>query len=143
VDWKELGTSIIEGIKKGIVDAAKSLAKAAADAAKKALEAAKSFLRGHSPSERARDEIGLSFGEGFRLGILDAIPGIQAAAAAAASAALGAVPAAPLVLAASAAGSGIVNNNATNVTVNAAYSQVQSPASVGYDVRAALAAATL
>lgn len=51
IDWASVGTAIIEGIKNGIVAAAKGLAAAAVAAAGAALEAVKGFLGISSPSK--------------------------------------------------------------------------------------------
>jgi len=68
-DWLQLGTDIVDGIGKGIVDAAGNLAKKAAEAAAAALKAAKEFLGIESPSKLAAKEIGEPFGEGVGVGI--------------------------------------------------------------------------
>ncbi len=69
VDWKGIGKNIIEGIKSGVISAAKGLANAAAKAAKDALNAAKNALGIGSPSKVAAEQIGVPFIEGIGVGV--------------------------------------------------------------------------
>ena len=69
IDWWSVGRSVIDGITRGVMDTARSLARAAADAARAALDAAKSALGISSPSKVFRDEVGLQIGAGFAEGI--------------------------------------------------------------------------
>lgn len=69
VDWKGIGKNIIEGIKNGVISAAKSLANAAAKAARDALNAAKAALGIGSPSKVAAEQIGVPFIEGIGVGV--------------------------------------------------------------------------
>lgn len=68
VNWGELGSNIISGIKDGVVNAAKNLASAVADAAKSALDAAKEALGIHSPSRVFRDQVGKQMAAGQLIG---------------------------------------------------------------------------
>lgn len=68
INWGELGTNIIAGIKDGVISAAQSLAQAVADAARAALDAAKSALGIHSPSRVFRDEVGKQMAAGMAIG---------------------------------------------------------------------------
>ena len=68
VNWGELGSNIISGIKDGVVNAAKNLASAVADAAKNALNAAKEALGIHSPSRVFRDQVGKQMAAGQLIG---------------------------------------------------------------------------
>lgn len=69
IDWWSVGRSVIDGITRGVMDTARSLARAAAEAARAALDAAKSALGISSPSKVFRDEVGLMIGAGFAEGI--------------------------------------------------------------------------
>ncbi len=71
VDWGALGSQLVQGIASGIRNGAGAIMGAAREAASNALQSAKDFLKIHSPSRRARDEIGKQFGAGFALGIDD------------------------------------------------------------------------
>jgi hypothetical protein len=79
LDWGEIGKQIINGIKQGIIDAAKALATAVVEAAKAALNAAKSFLGIKSPSTVFRGQVGAMIGAGMALGITDKIPAVNSA----------------------------------------------------------------
>lgn len=68
VNWADLGSNIISGIKDGVVNAAKNLASAVADAAKSALDAAKEALGIHSPSRVFRDQVGKQMAAGQLIG---------------------------------------------------------------------------
>lgn len=69
VDWGSVGMNIIKGIGSGIASAAGSLVDAAVNAAKSAIDTVKGWLGIHSPSTRARDEVGRMIGEGMAIGI--------------------------------------------------------------------------
>ena len=69
IDWKSVGTAIIQGIAKGISNGVNSIVKAAKDAAKKALDAAKKALGIKSPSRVFRDQVGKMIDEGLAVGI--------------------------------------------------------------------------
>lgn len=69
IDWWSVGRSVIDGITRGVMDTARSLARAAAEAARTALDAAKSALGISSPSRVFRDEVGLQIGAGLAEGI--------------------------------------------------------------------------
>lgn len=68
VNWGELGTNIIAGIKNGVVNAAKELASSVAEAAKGALDSAKRALGIHSPSTVFRDQVGKQMAAGTAIG---------------------------------------------------------------------------
>ena len=69
--WLEIGGNILSGIMSGITHSIGDLARAAADAARSALEAAKHALGIHSPSRKARDEVGKPFAQGMAVGVED------------------------------------------------------------------------
>jgi septal ring factor EnvC (AmiA/AmiB activator) len=77
--WKAVGEAIIDGIKEGVLNAAKRLARAVVDAAKAALDAAKKFLGVKSPSTVFRDQVGLMIGAGMAEGIKDSSSLVDAA----------------------------------------------------------------
>jgi hypothetical protein len=79
--WKEIGEAIIDGIKEGVVNAAKRLADSVVDAAKSALNAAKKFLGINSPSRLFRDQVGLMIGTGIAAGIDQSSSQVNAAMA--------------------------------------------------------------
>jgi len=68
-----LGAALIDGIKSGVVNAARGLAQAAADAAKAALDAAKAALGIRSPSRVAAREVGLPLAEGILRGLTEGL----------------------------------------------------------------------
>lgn len=70
-NWLEIGGNIIRGIISGITHSIGDLARTAADAAKGALNAAKHALGIHSPSRKARDEVGKPFAQGMAVGVED------------------------------------------------------------------------
>lgn len=70
-NWWEIGGNIIKGIMSGITHSIADLARAAAEAALNALNAAKHALGIHSPSRKARDEIGKPFSQGIAVGVED------------------------------------------------------------------------
>jgi len=70
-DWKTIGENIINGIKDGVISAAKALATAVKDAVKGALDAGKKFLGIQSPSTVFRDQVGAMIGAGIAAGIAD------------------------------------------------------------------------
>lgn len=79
-EGEDLGRDFAAGIEKGILDYIDEIRKAATTLAEEAVQAAQDALVAESPSERARVEIGHTFGSGAVLGILDSIPqAIQAA----------------------------------------------------------------
>lgn len=79
--WKQLGSDIIDGIKEGVITAAKRLVTAVVDAVKGALKAAKNFLGINSPSRLFQDEIGLNIGYGMASGIAASAQAVNAAMA--------------------------------------------------------------
>lgn len=77
MDWGEIGTNLIEGIKNGIIDAASGLAQSAMDAAKGALDAIKGFLGIHSPSRLMRDVVGKNMIAGMEVGMEEETPQLE------------------------------------------------------------------
>ncbi len=69
VDWGEVGSQLIDGIKNGIVNAAHRVVDAAKEAAQKALDGVKNLLGIHSPSRVFRDQVGSMISNGMALGI--------------------------------------------------------------------------
>lgn len=69
VDWKEVGSNILEGIKNGIMSAVSSVVDAAKNAASSIYNAVKDFFRIGSPSKLMRDEIGHWLPPGVAVGI--------------------------------------------------------------------------
>ena len=68
-DWIGLGKDIINGIKNGVVDAAKGLVNAVGDAVSGALNFAKGLLNINSPSKVFRDQVGKPISEGMAVGV--------------------------------------------------------------------------
>lgn len=66
---RSIGTSIVDGIRWGIVNAATSLASAAADVVRGALEAARSAIDSNSPSKVFAEKIGKPMVQGIVMGI--------------------------------------------------------------------------
>jgi phage-related protein len=79
IDWGKLGTSIIDGIKNGVSNAAKGLADSVVNAANSALSGVKDFLGIRSPSRVMRDEVGTMIGAGMAQGITRSTKQVQAA----------------------------------------------------------------
>ena len=77
IDWKGLGKAIIEGIVKGIKNAATSLFTALKDLASQALQAAKDALDINSPSRRFENEVGYQMPAGQAKGIRRGFPLVQ------------------------------------------------------------------
>ena len=69
VDWKEVGSNILEGIKNGIMSAVSSVVDAAKNAASSIYNAVKDFFRIGSPSKLMRDDIGHWLPPGVAVGI--------------------------------------------------------------------------
>lgn len=69
VNWGEVGSQLIDGIKSGIVNAAHRVVDAAKEAAQKALDGVKNLLGIHSPSRVFRDQVGSMISDGMALGI--------------------------------------------------------------------------
>ena len=69
VDWKEVGSNILEGIKNGILSAVGSVVDAAKNAASSIYNAVKDFFRIGSPSKLMRDDIGHWLPPGVAVGI--------------------------------------------------------------------------
>lgn len=76
-DWLGLGKAIIEGIVKGIKNAATSLFSALKDLASQALQAAKDALDINSPSRRFEKEVGYQMPAGQAKGIRRGFPLVQ------------------------------------------------------------------
>ncbi|NLV87656.1 MAG: hypothetical protein GX025_10660, partial [Clostridiales bacterium] len=75
-----LGAAIGYGVARGISSTSGAIASAARSAASAAMASAKAQLDIHSPSGRARREIGQMWSRGTELGILDRVRNIRAAA---------------------------------------------------------------
>lgn len=69
-DWASLGKNIMDGIKNGVVNAAKQLAQTVANAAKELLNSAKRALGIHSPSKEF-EKVGDFIGEGLDRGMMN------------------------------------------------------------------------
>ncbi len=78
IDWPSLGKSIVDGIINGLLSMGGALWDAAKNLANKALNGIKNFFGIHSPSTRARDEVGKPVAEGVAEGMEEA-PGIDEA----------------------------------------------------------------
>ena len=83
-----LGKAMIEGIGKGITDAAGGLLDSLRGAVDGAMDGVKHFFGIRSPSKVFRDEIGLNLGDGIALGLVSSIGTIRAASIAAGQAAM-------------------------------------------------------
>ena len=68
-DWGSIGSSIISGVKQGIVNAAHRLVEAAKSAVSDAFHGAKSLIQSNSPSRLFRDKIGVPIAQGIAVGI--------------------------------------------------------------------------
>lgn len=69
VDWNEVGSNILEGIKNGIISAVSAVVDAAKSAASSIYNAVKDFFRIGSPSKLMRDDIGHWIPPGVAVGI--------------------------------------------------------------------------
>lgn len=78
-DWLSIGKNIISGIASGVANAAGSLVDAAVNAASSAIGAVKNWLGIHSPSRRARDEIGVQMIAGIGEGVEQETPQLEQA----------------------------------------------------------------
>lgn len=76
-DWLSIGKNIISGITSGVANAAGSLVDAAVNAASSAIGAVKNWLGIHSPSRRARDEIGVQMIAGIGEGVEQETPVLE------------------------------------------------------------------
>jgi hypothetical protein len=83
-----LGKAMIDGIGKGITDAAGALLDSLRGAVDGAMDGVKHFFGIRSPSKVFRDEIGLNLGDGIALGLVSSIGTIRAASIAAGQAAM-------------------------------------------------------
>lgn len=79
INWGELGTNIIQGVKNGIANAAHIIIDAMKNLAKNALQAAKDALGIQSPSRVFRDQVGMMISRGMALGITDGVPFVKRA----------------------------------------------------------------
>lgn len=77
VDWLSVGKNIISGIASGVSNAASGLVDAAVNAAKSAIDTVKGWLGIHSPSRRARDEIGVNMIAGVGEGVEKETPKLE------------------------------------------------------------------
>lgn len=112
VDWQALGSSIIEGVKRGVTSAAGALKDAVKNAAKAALAAAKAALGIGSPSRVFRVEVGQQISAGIAQGVSDLTPMVQAQVQAAIS------PVAMMSGAAAATNISSTTNKTFNLTTN-------------------------
>lgn len=76
-DWLSVGKNIISGIASGVANAAGNLVNAAVNAAKNAIDTVKGWLGIHSPSRRARDEIGVQMIAGIGEGVEQETPALE------------------------------------------------------------------
>lgn len=77
-DWLSIGKNIISGIASGVANFAGNLVDAAVNAAKNAIDTVKGWLGIHSPSRRARDEIGVNMIAGVSEGVEKETPQLEA-----------------------------------------------------------------
>jgi phage-related protein len=115
----EIGTSLIDGIAKGITAGAKRVADAAKNAAKGAYDAALDFLNANSPSRLFADGVGMPISQGIAAGIAKGAPEINGA--------LG------MTLGGAANGT---QQTVQNYYLSATYNQRQSESSIMADLRA-------
>lgn len=80
LSWSSVGSNLISGIVSGIASAAGNLVNAAVNAAKNALETVKGWLGIHSPSRKAKKEIGAPLIAGAAEGVEDEAPSFEQAA---------------------------------------------------------------
>lgn len=78
VKWLDVGKNIISGIASGVANFAGNLVNAAVNAAKSAIDTVKGWLGIHSPSRRARDEIGVNMIAGVSEGVEKETPHLEA-----------------------------------------------------------------
>lgn len=78
VDWLSIGKNIISGVASGVANFAGNLVDAAVNAAKNAIDTVKGWLGIHSPSRRARDEIGVNMIAGVSEGVEKETPHLEA-----------------------------------------------------------------
>lgn len=76
-DWWNVGKNIISGVSSGVSGAAGNLVDAAVNAAKNAIDTVKRWLGIHSPSKRARDEIGVNMIAGIGEGVEKETPSLE------------------------------------------------------------------
>lgn len=76
-DWWNVGKNIISGVSSGVSGAAGNLVDAAVNAAKNAIDTVKRWLGIHSPSKRARDEIGVNMIAGIGEGVEEETPHLE------------------------------------------------------------------
>lgn len=74
LSWSSIGSNVISGIVSGITSAAGSLVDAAVNAASNAIERVKGWLGIHSPSRRAKEEIGEQIPAGAAEGVESGTP---------------------------------------------------------------------
>ncbi len=76
-DWGQIGIDILEGIKNGLINAAKGLWDCAVNVVSDAFNGIKDWLGIHSPSKRARDEIGVNMIAGVGQGVEEETPELE------------------------------------------------------------------
>lgn len=79
VDWKEVGTNILEGVKNGIIGAVDSVVDAAKKAASSIYNAVKDFFKIGSPSKLMRDDIGHWIPPGLAVGVEENLSPVEKA----------------------------------------------------------------
>lgn len=67
--WHGIGSSMMSGLKSGIISGARHIADAAVNAVRNAYHKARSFLHINSPSKLFRDGVGKSISEGIAVGV--------------------------------------------------------------------------
>jgi hypothetical protein len=115
----KVGTSIANGIAKGISNAQQAVINALIGACNSAIEAAKKLLGISSPSKLFADQIGYQMSAGMAAGIIRGVPDITGAIGGATGAAVGAV-----------------NQTTQNYYLSASYQTAQSESSISNDLRA-------
>lgn len=80
LSWSAIGSNIISGIVSGVAGAAGNLVNAAVNAAKNAIDTVKGWLGIHSPSRKAKKEIGIPLIAGAAEGAEEAAPEFEKAA---------------------------------------------------------------
>jgi len=115
----KVGTSIANGIAKGISNAQQAVINALIGVVNNAIEAAKKLLGIASPSKLFADQIGYQMSAGMAAGIIRGVPDITSAIGAATGSAVGAV-----------------NQTTQNYYLSASYQTAQSESSISNDLRA-------
>lgn len=112
-DWGSIGKNLIDGIAKGISNAAGTIAEAARNAAKSAFDAAKKFLKIESPSKLMADGVGKYISEGIAVGIDQNVDSIMDSMDSIAD-----MVSQPIEVGANVAGGGTTYDSNNNVVIN-------------------------